>query len=127
MSAPNIVTWTIDPGAYLAAITQQRVDAIEADIVSLADSLTDEITDYMKAEARWQDDSGDARAGLWSDVEHMARQAVYIVISHDVTLDYTWFLEYAHQGRFEILSTTVDHVWPRFLRGVMEIAKKHSY
>lgn len=122
----DFVTWNIDPAQYFHDLTLARVQAIEQDIVSLADSLTGEITSFMQREARWQDRTGEARAGLYSDVEHVARQAVYILLSHGPAIDYAWFLEYAHSGRFEILSTTADHVWPIFYRGVMAIVQHHS-
>lgn len=119
------VTWNIDPGAYFAAITQQRVDAVKRDIVALVERLTDEVVAWMQQNARWQDDTGRARAGLWSDIEETTWQ-VYLLMSHDVTLDYTWFLEYAHAGRFEILSSASDHFWPVLYRGVVEIVRRHS-
>lgn len=121
------VSWNIDPGAYFEAITRQRADAIEADIVALVDSLTEQAEQWMQQNARWQDDTGRARQGLWADVEHVTRQSVYLLLSHDVTLDYTWFLEYAHAGRLEILSSAADHFWPLLYRGAVEIARRHSY
>jgi len=122
----ELVTWTIDPAAYMAAVVQNRIDAIEQDVVALIDGLTEQVTAYMQANARWTDRTGDARRGLWSDIDHVVHQAVYLLMSHDVTLDYSWYLETVSSGRYEILSSTSDHFWPVLYRGVLEILRRHS-
>lgn len=122
----DIITWSTNPADALAAHVQARVDAMEAEIVALANSLTDQIMVWMKQNARWTDRTGAARQGLYSDVEHMAREVVSILLSHNVTIDYAWFLEYAHAGRFAILGDTIDFWTPIFLRGVAEIMRRHS-
>lgn len=120
------VSWNVDPGEYLARLTQQKTDAMERDIVRLVDKLSDQATQFMRAEARWQDDTGEARAGLYADIEHAARQSVTLLLSHGPAIEYAFWLEYAHRGRFEILSTTSDHFWPLLYRGALEIMRKHS-
>lgn len=118
------ITWSIDPGAYAEAWTRQIADSIEADIVTMADGLTEQATAWMKQNARWNDVSGNARAGLWSDIEHVTRQSVTLLLSHDVTLDYTWFLE--ANPKTALLGGAADHLWPLLLRGAMEIVRKYS-
>lgn len=120
----EFVTWSVPPDVYFGAIVQERIDAIELDIVRLIDGLTEQAADWMKANARWQDQTGNARAGLWSDMDHVVREGVWLVLSHDVTLDYTWFLE--ANPKTALLGDTADHFWPVILRGAMEIARKHS-
>lgn len=119
------VSWNMDPGAYFAAITRQRANAIEHDVVQLIDGLTEQASAWMKQNARWQDRTGNARAGLWSDIDHVVHKAVYLLMSHDVTLDYTWFLE--ANPKTTLLGDAADHFWPVILRGAMEIARRHSY
>lgn len=120
------VSWTIDPGEYLAKLTQQRADAIEHDIENLMEHLRATAQVWMQENARWQDQTRHAREGLWADVEHVVRQSLTLLLSHDVTLDYVWFLEYAHAGRFEILSSASDHFWPLLYQGVLAILRKYS-
>lgn len=120
----DIVTWNIDPGEYLAALTQQRIDAIEADIVRLVESLLNEVEAWMKANHRWQNRTGNAEAGLYADIEYAVRQSVYLLMSHDVTLDYTWILE--ANPRTALLGDVSDHFWPILLRGAREIVRRHS-
>lgn len=120
----NDVTWSIDPAAYLERHTRAIAASIEADIVALADSLTEVATAWMKQNARWEDQTGDARAGLWSDIEHVARQSVTLLLSHDVTLDYVQFLEAS--PRTALLGDAADHVWPLLYQGALEIVRKYS-
>ncbi len=120
------ISWNIDPGAYLEALTRQKIDAIERDIVRLVNQLSNQAAQFMRAEARWTDRTGDARAGLYADVEHAVRESVTLLLSHGPAVEYADWLEYAHRGRFEILSTTSDHFWPLLYRGAVEIVQRHS-
>lgn len=120
------VQWTIQPGDAWAGLVQVRADAIEADIVALVESLLDDVEAYMKAEHRWQNRTGAAEAGLYTDIEHAVREFVYLLMSHGPTVEYAVFLEYAHAGRFEILSTTTDQWWPILYRGVVGIVRRYS-
>lgn len=116
--------WQIRPEDAWPPFVQAQVDALEADLVQLAESMTEEITPFMQREARWTDRTGDARAALFSALIHEARRTVGILISHGSLIDYSVFLEYAHAGRFEILSTTLDQFGPKFFQGVREIVRR---
>lgn len=120
------VSWNLDPGEYLERLTRQRIDALERDIVRLVDRLSNQAATFMRQNARWQDRTGEARAGLYADVEHAVRESVTLLLSHGPAVEYAVWLEYAHRGRFEILSTTSDNFWPLLYRGVVEIAQRHS-
>lgn len=120
------ISWTIPPGDAWAALTEARADAIEADIVALVESLLDDVQAYMRTEHRWQNRTGAAEAGLYTDIEYAVRQFVYLLMSHGPAVPYAVFLEYAHAGRFEILSTTTDQWWPVLYRGVVEIVRRYS-
>lgn len=118
------VSWNIDPGAYFAAITKQRVDAIEADAVQLINDLTEQAETWMKENARWNDVTGDARQALYADIEHMVRQSVTLLMSHGPAIDYAWALE--GNPRTTLLGDAVDHWQPVVFRGVQEIVRRHS-
>ena len=118
------ITWNILPEKAWVAQAQAQVDAIEADLVAFIDSLTDDVAAWMKENARWNDQTGNARAGLWADVEHAVRESVYLLMSHDVTLDYTWYLE--RNPKTALLGDAADHWWPVLLRGAQEIVRRHS-
>lgn len=120
------VSWNVRPQDIWGALVQQRIDALEADIVALTESLLDQIQSYMRREAPWTDRTGFARSGLYTDIEHDVREAVRLLMSHGPAVWYSVFLEYAHGGRFAILGQTSDHFWPIFYRGVTEIVRQHS-
>lgn len=115
--------WNIPPEQYLPALTKNYAEALEADILRLADSLTDQIADWMRAEARWQDRTGNARAALYADVLHVARQSVTILVSHGPAIDYSVYLE---TSRFGVISDTVDNFGPLVFNRMRELIAKRS-
>lgn len=121
-----MITWNITPEESWGALAQAQVDAIEADLVRLVDSLTDDAAAWMKREARWQDRTGEARAGLYSDILVVARESVFLLLSHGPAIGYSQWLEYAYGGRFGILDDATDHFWPILYRGAVEIVRKNS-
>lgn len=120
------VSWSIDPALYLESYTRAIADSIEADIVALVDGLTEQAENWMRQEARWNDVTGEARAALYADIEHVARQSVTLLMSHGPAIEYAWYLETVNSGRYEILSTASDVFWPVLFRGVQDILRRHS-
>lgn len=118
------ISWNITPDLAWGQLAQQQADSIEAETVALIESLLDAVEAWMKENARWNDQTGRARAGLFADIERVAHQAVYLLMSHDVTLDCTWALE--ANPRLALLGDASDHWWPVLYRGVVEIVRKHS-
>lgn len=114
--------WKVSPEQAFQALVKNYGEAIEAEIVRYADSLTDEIAEWMRTEARWTDRTGDARAGLYSDVIHSVRKSVTILFSHGPTIGYSVFLE-AHPY-YGIIADAIDHWGPVVFRGVQEIVEK---
>lgn len=118
------LTWHIRPEAAWPRFVQAQVDALEADLVALANEMLDEVVADMKMQAPWTDRTGDARAALFTALIHEARRTVGILISHGSLIDYSVFLEYAHAGRFAILAPTVDRWGPVLFRRAQEIVRK---
>lgn len=118
------VSWNRDPGEYFAALARAQIAAIEGDIVAFVESMLDEVEAWMKENARWNDVTGNARAGLFTDIHHIVSEGVYMSLNHDVTLDYTWALE--ANPRTALLGDALDHFWPVLYRGVVEIVGRHS-
>lgn len=116
--------WTVSPEEALVPLVDAYAEAIEREIVALADGMTDEITSYMKTEARWTDRTGEARANLYSDVIHVARQSVTIIVRHGPTIHYGIYLETVSGGRFGIIADTVDWFGPLLFYRVREIVQK---
>jgi hypothetical protein len=123
-----VISWNIRPEEVWPRIVQAQVDAIEADIVALVNSLTDDATEFMQANHRWQNRSGLAEGSLNAYLLHGVRQFVYLVLSHGsaVIVPYAWFLEYSFAGRFAVLGDAADTFWPVLYRGVIDILRRHS-
>lgn len=120
------ISWNITPDEAWGALAQAQVDGIEADIVALVNALLDEVQAWMRANHPWQNRTGAAEAGLYTDIEHVVRQSVTLLMSHGPAVPYAVFLEYAHGGRWAILGDTSDRFWPVLYRGAVEIAQRHS-
>lgn len=118
------VTWSRTPALAWSELARREADAIESEVVQFADSLTDQITAWMRQEARWNDVTGEARAGLYSDVIHTARQSVAILMSYGPTTFYDVYLEAS--PRTSLLGDVVDYWAPVIYRGAQEIARRHG-
>lgn len=113
--------WTVTPEEAWGELLDALVDEIERRIVAYAHSLTDEIADWMKANARWEDRSGEARASLYSDVIHLVRESVLIFASHGPAIAYALYLETVRGGFFGIIADTIDHFGPKIFHDVQAI------
>lgn len=120
----GIITWSRTPADAWAELARVEAAAIESEVAQFADSLTDQITAWMRQEARWNDVTGEARAGLYSDVIHMARQSVSILMSYGPTTLYDVHLE--ANPRTSLLGDATDYWAPVIYRGAQEIAKRHG-
>lgn len=72
-----------------------------------AEQLAEEITLYAQKWAPWEDQTGDARAGLEAHVLQNNREEVSIVLAHGV--DYGVYLENDHGGVYAIILPTMEH------------------
>ena len=117
-------TWIVRPEQAWGDYAEAFADAVEAQIVALAEGLTDEITQWMKENARWTDRTGEARANLYSDVIHVVRTSVTILMSHGPTIEYSVWLEL--HPYYGILGDAVDHFAPLVFRRTREILHKVS-
>lgn len=77
-----------------------------------------EIEQYMKQEAVWKDRTGNARQSLYAEVTIDGQ--VYI-LGFDYGVEYGFWLEFAHQGRFAIIAPTADIFWPRFVNDLQAL------
>lgn len=87
--------------AYLAGVRQS--------IMLIAQRRAPEIEEWMKKNAKWEDQTGNARQTLHTEVRVMAEQVV-IVLSHG--MDYGIFLELANGGRYATIGPALDRFAP---------------
>ncbi|MGX9924108.1 hypothetical protein ACWIG4_30140 [Streptomyces sp. NPDC002248] len=84
------------------------VAAVERTKHNWADTVLDvgvEALEYAKANAPWEDRTGDARDGLDVDVDDSGNT---IVLSLFHTVDYGQWLETIQNGRFAIIMPTLE-------------------
>jgi hypothetical protein len=89
------------------------VEAV-ADLHKQIDSLTNEITAWMSANAKWDDRTGDARRSLKANVRRISNAYLTLALFYDdKNVDYDIFLENMSGGKFSILMPTLEHWLPR--------------
>lgn len=75
-------------------------------IGEIAEEFAQELVDYARSHAPWEDRTGDARAGLSSLVEFGRGQNLVVSLFH--TVEYGIWLEVRWSGRYAIIIPTVD-------------------
>lgn len=118
------ISWTVRPDEAWGQLAEREIRQIEAEIVRLVDGLTDNAASWMRAEARWVDRTGDARASLYADLIHDTGRTVSMLLSHGPTIHYAHFLE--ANPRYAILGDAVDWFAPVLFRGVQDIVRRHG-
>jgi len=86
---------------FLVTKRKQLDEAIE--------KLLPQITDWMKANAPWEDRTGDARASLEAVISNRAKVFLVLWFTYGPDIDYAVYLENMQAGRFSILSKTMDY------------------
>jgi len=76
------------------------------------------MTNYARQNKRWQDRTGNARAGLHGDSFWQNPFMLIIFIAH--AMEYGIFLELAHDGKYSILEETAN----KYSKEVHENAKR---
>jgi hypothetical protein len=71
------------------------------------------VENYMKTNAPWTDQTGNARNGLFAR-PYRDGDEVGIVLGHSVF--YGIFLEVRFSGRYAIIQPTIDHMGPEVMR-----------
>ena len=102
------IYWVVPPEKLAAAFSRYGLAVVEA-VVELAKYFAIRMQGEARMNAPWQDRTGNARSGLFGEVEfEAARQVVTIYLSHGHTINYGLFLELAHGQRFAIIGPTIQ-------------------
>lgn len=72
-----------------------------------------EVENYMKGTAPWNDQTGNARSGLFAR-PYREGDEVGIILGHSVP--YGIFLETRWSGRYAVIQPTIDHMGPVVMR-----------
>lgn len=86
---------------------------LHQNIKQAVERLADEMVEYAKANAPWNDRTGDARQGLqsavvWQDEDHFT-----ILLGHGAEIYYGVWLEVRWGGKFAIILPTIEHFMPQ--------------
>lgn len=79
-----------------------------------------EIEQWMKQQAVWTDRTANARQSLYAEV--VIEGQVYI-LGFDYGVEYGFWLEFAHQGRFAIIAPAADYFWPKFVADLQALVQ----
>lgn len=93
----------------VAGYTEQVRVAVRGILTSYAPR----IEAWMKSEAIWIDRTGNARQGLYAELDELARQVdILFTLEMGYSVFYGRFLELSNAGRYAILAPAVDHFFP---------------
>lgn len=90
----------------LSAGLAAQEEGLMKEVEEIALALAPEMLDYAKANAPWEDRTGDARAGLDIEVDETVDE-VTITLYH--TVEYGLWLEVIESGRFATIMPTLEH------------------
>jgi len=82
-------------------------------VIDAAQKFAGELVAYAQDNAPWEDDTGDARRGLfaegWADNDQVS-----LILSH--TVEYGIYLEVRNGGRFAIIIPTIEAMGPKIYK-----------
>jgi hypothetical protein len=113
--------WTVTPTQAFVPMTQAYIARIHLGLYRLAQSYAPRIEAWMKANAPWQDITGNLRQALFSDVIEIVNSAVIVILSHG--LDYGVFLEMSRGGIWGIIGPALDHFIPLIWQDVQRMLR----
>lgn len=87
--------------------------AIDEACEEIMDRMAHEVEDWARANAPWEDETGEARRGLTAEAVDNGPFNNAIVIYH--TVEYGIWLEVTYNGRWGIIVPTVEHFGPEVM------------
>jgi hypothetical protein len=113
------VTWYTTPQqAWPKYFTNWANNARKA-IAALLLSYAPRIESWMKENAIWEDQTGNARQSLYASMETVSEQVFMLYWGHGMS--YGVFLEMSNQGRFGILSPALDYFYPQIVADIQRL------
>lgn len=108
------IRWNFSPARLFEWLGDMRRRQVERGVTKVATRYANEIEQWMKANRKWTDRTGEARATLKAEVIDVTGRAALILLTYGV--DYGVFLETMQAGRFAIIAPALDHFGPRLMR-----------
>lgn len=110
--------WIVAPTDVFPQMAQKYTQATFQAVRQLASRKAQEMEEWAKANAPWQDRTGAARAGLNATVQE-AGAGTTITLAHGV--DYGIWLEVANGGRYSIIAKAIDMFGPSFMQDLQRL------
>lgn len=102
--------WETSPEQAFIPMTDQYIRDIRDGVSEIMLRYAPLIEAWLKANAPWEDRTGNLRQSLWSDAFRFADDFILLL---DYDLDYGVFLEFANSGRYAIIAPALDYFAPR--------------
>jgi hypothetical protein len=112
--------WIETPEKMIENIEKYGARAYSA-LDALAAEIAVRLQNYSRANASWQDRTGNARSGLFAVSEKAAGDLVTIYLSHGHSIDYGKWLELANAGKYAIIMPAIETIIPEAKRMLDEI------
>ena len=110
--------WEVPPEQAFPPLADAAAQQIKVIVYQLMLSYAPRIEAWMKQNAAWMDRTGNARQGLYAEVEAFATQVSLIA---DHSMDYGFWLETRHAGRYAIIAPAIDHFYPQIVSDLRQI------
>lgn len=116
---PAGIVWQAPPEQAWTALANAYARSIHAGVEAIANRYKPEIENWMKANAPWTDRTGNARQGLYADVDSVAGRMVTLILAHGV--EYGLWLEIRHAGAYAVVNPAIDHFAPRIWADIVRM------
>jgi len=116
------VVWVTPPQNLQRAIQLYGRRVIVA-MRAIAAYLAQQMMEDARRSAPWRDRTGNARSGLFTEVDMQgaAGDIIEIYLSHGHTIEYGVFLELARGGKYAIILPTIEKHLPRLRQMLDEL------
>lgn len=103
------ITWDNPPSTAVPEMVEEYHWQLYRGLWRLATDYAPQVETWMKQNAPWTDQTGNARQTLWSEVFALA-DVIVLVFGHG--MDYGTFLELSNQGRNAVITPALDYFGP---------------
>jgi hypothetical protein len=110
MMASGTSAWDVDPVTLWAGAMGDYHRDVDLALFQVAQLTAAEAEAWMKTNAPWKDQTGNARQGLYATPEHVADMLSVVELGHGVY--YGLVLEYKNRGQYAIVWPAYDHWGP---------------
>lgn len=109
--------WETDPAEVFPQMVYEYVQAIKRTIRAVLLRFAPEMESWLKENAGWNDQTGNARQTLYALLEESADDLRVVA---DYKMWYGVFLELSNAGRFAVVAPCIDVFAPRIFQALQE-------